>query len=85
MATPTLDELAVQVQALTVMVAKLRRRLMPDVAPVWGSRGCAVCGQPAVVIDIADTTLEMSRNGEGYCLPHATSAGVLAGDHLTKP
>jgi hypothetical protein len=75
---PTLEQLAAQVEALTALLA------WPDIVPNWDVRTCQECGEPAVVIDSSTATRAMVRNGEGYCLTHATAAGVLDGDHLTR-
>ncbi len=85
---PTTDQLATQLLALDAkvdqLIAVVKKMRRPDVRPVWETRRCQVCGEPATVIDLDDVTLDTSRNGEGYCLAHATANGILNGDHLTK-
>jgi hypothetical protein len=76
-----LEELA----ELRAQVAALAQPSLPDVIPNWGVRTCQVCGALAEVIDTDPESRKLAKNGEGYCLKHATEAGVLDGQHLLRP
>ena len=81
---PTLEELAAQVAALTAALAEAQKPTLPDVDPAWGRRTCQICAAVATVIDVSPETRAHVRNGEGYCMAHATSEGVLEREHLTR-